>query len=1017
MNSIRAQVTRTGPVLVAILGSWTALAAQGAPSPARLLADLNLDRWLSQSSAPDQLTQVGAVSYFAADDGVHGRELFRTLGTAASTALVADIAPGSASSGPQALRAVGSRLFFTADDGTHGRELWVTDGGAAGTRLVADIAPGARGPAFGERAALGNRLVLDVDDTISGFEPWISDGTAAGTFRLADIVPGSGASRTPGVLGFMVSHLAASGNEVLFTVTRSGALELWGTDGTGPGTTWRATLRNGVSFAPIFTRTVALPDGSLIFAEGPDTAAQNQLAIWRTDGTAAGTSMVGSLPMSSLGHGPILFDGRVFFMTRGDAMAVATDGTIAGTVTIPLDTGGLAQPGIEFLGEVDHALWGVGPVPLNDVIYRLERGASAFVEAGVLPFLYVGDSRGEAANCVALGSRLLMLASTSRLSFRALDPRTLEQVEFAMASATGSSQLLRAAGNVLFASDTSAGIEPSISDGTLLGTHVLVDLNTQPPVPGSGPDSLPSEYVRAGGWTVFRATMPDGDALIGSDGTTAGTMPIQRGFTSILHPIVSAGSRVFFAAETTTLGRELWVSEGSSHTTHVVADLAPGPESGVDRLLGELGGEVLFLGTSLGVTGLHASDGTVTQFVARVSAAQPSTRVAAARLGERIVFRMPTASGADLWSTDGTASHTVHFASTSSYAVSDTGFVQWKDRLCYLDRDAHAVPQLFATDGTNTGTVPVGDLGLTPSSPMPFFVVASISRLWVIGNGVLWFADDPTVGPVAAPVPAHVPYAWNSPPAVLGDTLLFDVDGGTNSSPARHDGSTNGFELLTGVSRGSYADSGFAVLDARHALFAMNPSGGTQRELWITDGHASGTHRFQTLETWSTSASTQQSQIRARVVNGRLWFAARDPVTGIEPYVVDIGAVGETVGDACGGTGRAAMLAAISDPVLGARCELQGTATAGNLAVPLLGFPSLSPLRLSRTGSCRLEVAPDFVALPALRLTAGRFTFALDVPDIALLDGIQLALQAVMGPTDAPLGFDLGNGVLLTLGR
>ena len=39
--------------------------------------------------------------------------------------------------------------LFTVDDGVHGRELWRTDGTATGTFLVKDILPGSVGSGLG----------------------------------------------------------------------------------------------------------------------------------------------------------------------------------------------------------------------------------------------------------------------------------------------------------------------------------------------------------------------------------------------------------------------------------------------------------------------------------------------------------------------------------------------------------------------------------------------------------------------------------------------------------------------------------------------------------------------------------------------------------------------------------------------------------------------------------------------------------------------------------------------------
>ena len=93
-------------------------------------------------SDPQELTNVGNVLFFSADDGVNGRELWRSDGTAAGTKMVRNLAAGANSANPLELTAVGSRLFFTAAGGGHGRSLWVTDGTSAGTKLVKDINDG-----------------------------------------------------------------------------------------------------------------------------------------------------------------------------------------------------------------------------------------------------------------------------------------------------------------------------------------------------------------------------------------------------------------------------------------------------------------------------------------------------------------------------------------------------------------------------------------------------------------------------------------------------------------------------------------------------------------------------------------------------------------------------------------------------------------------------------------------------------------------------------------------------------
>src|SRR5206468_1625461 len=127
------------------------------------------------------LTAVGGKLFFVATDPTHGRELWKSDGTAAGTRLVRDIKPGSGSSDLFGLTAVGGKLFFTTTDPTHGYELWWSDGTAAGTQLVRDIYPGGGSSldpynpnpgVFVGLTDVGGRLFFAATDPTHGNELW-----------------------------------------------------------------------------------------------------------------------------------------------------------------------------------------------------------------------------------------------------------------------------------------------------------------------------------------------------------------------------------------------------------------------------------------------------------------------------------------------------------------------------------------------------------------------------------------------------------------------------------------------------------------------------------------------------------------------------------------------------------------------------------------------------------------------------------------------------------------------------
>ena len=104
------------------------------------------------SSDADDLTNVNGTVLFVADDGggvgQAGEELWRSVPPydAAGTSVL-DINPGPDGSDAQFLQGVGGVVFFAADDGVDGKEPRRSNGGpvGAGTEMVADIDPGADG--------------------------------------------------------------------------------------------------------------------------------------------------------------------------------------------------------------------------------------------------------------------------------------------------------------------------------------------------------------------------------------------------------------------------------------------------------------------------------------------------------------------------------------------------------------------------------------------------------------------------------------------------------------------------------------------------------------------------------------------------------------------------------------------------------------------------------------------------------------------------------------------------------
>ena len=134
----------------------------GTPDGTRLVRQFSAYRGRSRGTsvqpAPVFAPSSGGSLYFAADDGEHGTELWRSDGTGPGTALVTDLNTVTRGADPTAGPTLNGRGLFAAFDAAHGTELWSTDGTADGTALVKDINPGTgEGVLFSHRFVGGTR--------------------------------------------------------------------------------------------------------------------------------------------------------------------------------------------------------------------------------------------------------------------------------------------------------------------------------------------------------------------------------------------------------------------------------------------------------------------------------------------------------------------------------------------------------------------------------------------------------------------------------------------------------------------------------------------------------------------------------------------------------------------------------------------------------------------------------------------------------------------------------------------
>lgn len=291
---------------------------------------------------------VGDYLYFAANDGVNGNVLYRTLGTGGGATLVSTV------NNPINFANLNGTLLFSGNT-LGNRELWHSDGTPAGSAMITEINPGGDSSPY-SLTVFGGHVYFGADDG-TGLEVWRSDGTDTGTTKVKDI------SSFP-VLGSFPQGFTEYDNHLYFSAASSGNSQLWRTDGTEPGTELVADINPGGASDPkeflvfqdllyfvattpggpqqlwrtdgteggtlkvteevIDARSLVIHNGLLYFV-GQDSGGQFGLELWQSDGTSDGTTMVADINPGSDGIGES-FEKDWLTSVGDDLFFIADDG-------------------------------------------------------------------------------------------------------------------------------------------------------------------------------------------------------------------------------------------------------------------------------------------------------------------------------------------------------------------------------------------------------------------------------------------------------------------------------------------------------------------------------------------------------------------------------------------------------------------------------------------------------------------------------------------------------------------
>lgn len=490
-----------------------------------------------------------------------------------------------------------SRLYFNAFISGTGSEPWVSDGTPGGTIALKDVYPGTTSSFPRWIGSVDGKAVLSATDSSfpsgTGTEAWITDGTPSGTTLLKDIY-----TNTPS--GYPTDLFDSGGSLFFDALTNTQGTERHRLTSPTAVTLCEETMAGSASWA----RDEPTVAGENVFSR-VNVGGVTSIRM-APNGEGIGTELV-SVTGSTTYNGRLFSDGTLCFFQFRAAGATTDDYSVpwrsdgSSQGTFPLATTQLGQPSnvyawAQYQGETYFlARYFTGSTDTSYALYATngEIGSTRIV---------AGAGGGTPTT-----TTLRMLSANGKLFYNAFAVGAQTQLWVYDGTGTTIRRVRPSAtsvGSQLYCSspavlndrviwgadiDQSQDGELWTTDGTEAGTTRIKDI--LPGLKGSFPAGMTAGPSVSGTRVYFAANDGStGRELWVTDGTSGGTVlvkDIQPGIAgSFPQNFVAMGDRMYFLASDGVHGLEWWVTDGTESGTHLVTDIYPGAATSAYQLTG-----------------------------------------------------------------------------------------------------------------------------------------------------------------------------------------------------------------------------------------------------------------------------------------------------------------------------------------------------------------------------------------------------------------------------------------------